>query len=423
MKLFHLVLSRISLALTVILALWAAFFYLAMVEEINDEVDDSLSDYAERLIVRSLSGDELPSENNGTNNQYYLYEVSKEYAQTYPHLSFHDEMVYITDKGETEPARVLTVIFETDEGQFMELVVYTPTIEKYDLRQAILGWIIFLYVVLLLMIVLLNAWVFHRNMKPLYNLLDWLDHYRLGHQNKPLENTTRITEFHKLNEVVLLSSQRSEQLYEQQKLFIGNASHEMQTPLAICRNRLEMLMEDESLTEKQLGELMKTHQTLENLTRMNKSLLLLCKIENGQFAENTSVCFDHLLERYLDDYQEVYAYRHITVEVENNASFCVQMNDSLASTLVSNLLKNAFVHNVDDGAIHIKVDSESFTISNTGEEPLDENRIFERFYQGKKKDGSTGLGLALVDSICKAAHLSIRYTYKDGYHVFKVSRE
>lgn len=278
MKLFHLVLSRISLALTVILALWAAFFYLAMVEEINDEVDDSLSDYAERLIVRSLSGDELPSENNGTNNQYYLYEVSREYAQTYPHLSFHDEMVYITDKGETEPARVLTVIFETDDGQFMELVVYTPTIEKYDLRQAILGWIIFLYVVLLLMIVLLNAWVFHRNMKPLYNLLDWLDHYRLGHQNKPLENTTRITEFHKLNEVVLLSSQRSEQLYEQQKLFIGNASHEMQTPLAICRNRLEMLMEDESLTEKQLGELMKTHQTLENLTRMNKSLLLLCKI-------------------------------------------------------------------------------------------------------------------------------------------------
>ena len=188
MKLFHLVLSRISLALTVILALWAAFFYLAMVEEINDEVDDSLSDYAERLIVRSLSGDELPSENNGTNNQYYLYEVSREYAQTYPHLSFHDEMVYITDKGETEPARVLTVIFETDEGQFMELVVYTPTIEKYDLRQAILGWIIFLYVVLLLMIVLLNAWVFHRNMKPLYNLLDWLDHYRLGHQNKPLHS-------------------------------------------------------------------------------------------------------------------------------------------------------------------------------------------------------------------------------------------
>lgn len=422
MKLFHLVLSRISLALTVILALWAAFFYLTMVEEINDEVDDSLSDYAERLIIRSLSGEDLPSENNGSNNQFYLYEVSSEYAQMYPHLSYHDEMVYITDKEETEPARVLTVIFETDGGQFMELVVYTPTIEKNDLRQAILGWIVFLYVVLLLVIVLLNAWVFHRNMKPLYKLLDWLDHYRLGHQNEPLENDTRITEFHRLNEAAVLSAQRSERLYEQQKLFIGNASHEMQTPLAICRNRLEMLMEDETLTEKQLNELIKTHQTLENLTRMNKSLLLLCKIENGQFVESKRVCLEELLHRYLEDYQEVYAYRHIRVSVEVVAPFCVEMNESLALVLVTNLLKNAFVHNVEGGTLHVTITSDSFAVSNTGGEPLDEKRIFERFYQGQKKEGSTGLGLALVDSICKASHLSVQYACQDGLHTFRICR-
>ena len=100
MKLIYRIVIRISLLLILVLGVWAVFFYMAMMDEVNDEVDDSLSDYAERLIVRSLSGDELPSENNGTNNQYYLYEVSKEYAQTYPHLSFHDEMVYITDKGE-----------------------------------------------------------------------------------------------------------------------------------------------------------------------------------------------------------------------------------------------------------------------------------------------------------------------------------
>lgn len=422
MKLFHLVLSRISLALTIILALWAAFFYLTMVEEINDEVDDSLSHYAEHLIIRSLSGEELPSENSGSNNQFYLYEVSAEYAQMYPHLSYHDEMVYITDKGETEPARVLTVIFETDGGQFMELVVYTPTIEKNDLRQAILGWIVFLYVVLLLVIVLLNAWVFHRNMKPLYRLLNWLDHYRLGHQNEPLENNTRITEFHKLNEAAVLSTQRSERLYEQQKLFIGNASHEMQTPLAICRNRLEMLMEDETLTEKQLNELMKTHHTLENLTRMNKSLLLLCKIENGQFVESKQVCMEELLHRYLEDYQEVYAYRDIRVSEEIVAPFCVEMNESLALVLVTNLLKNAFVHNVEGGMLHITVTSDSFAVSNTGGEPLDEKRIFERFYQGQKKEGSTGLGLALVDSICKAAHLSVQYVYEGGLHTFRICR-
>ena len=423
MKLIYRIIIRIALMLTVVLGAWAVFFYIAVIDEVNDEVDDSLEDYSETIIIRALAGEELPSKNNGSNNQYYLRKVSKEYADEREDICYKDSMVYIVEKEETEPARILTTLFKDDEGQYYELTVSTPTIEKDDLKDAMLGWIIFLYIVLLLTILIVCIWIFHRSMKPLYNLLRWLDAYRIGRPNRPLKNETQITEFRKLNEAAIRNAKRSEHIFEQQKQFIGNASHEMQTPLAICRNRLEMLMEDESLTEKQLGELMKTHQTLENLTRMNKSLLLLCKIENGQFAENTSVCFDHLLERYLDDYQEVYAYRHITVEVENNASFCVQMNDSLASTLVSNLLKNAFVHNVDDGAIHIKVDSESFTISNTGEEPLDENRIFERFYQGKKKEGSTGLGLALVDSICKAAHLSIRYTYKDGYHVFKVSRE
>ena len=139
-------------------------------------------------------------------------------------------------------------------------------------------------------------------------------------------------------------SERSEKLYEQQKLFIGNASHEMQTPLAICRNRLEMLMEDETLTEKQLSELMKTHRTLENLTRLNKSLLLLCKIENRQFTDVKSLCLNELLLQYLDDYKEVYAYRHVQVEVHVEECFRLEMSESLATVLLTNLLKNAFVH-------------------------------------------------------------------------------
>lgn len=49
MKLFHLVLWRISLALIVVLTVWAGFFYMAVVEEVNDEVDDTLEDYSEGL--------------------------------------------------------------------------------------------------------------------------------------------------------------------------------------------------------------------------------------------------------------------------------------------------------------------------------------------------------------------------------------
>ena len=423
MKLFHLVLWRISLALIVVLTVWAGFFYMAVVEEVNDEVDDTLEDYSEGLIIRALSGEDMPTASNGSNNQYYLYEVSESYAASHPQITYRDEMVFITEKSETEPARVLITIFRTEDERYMELVVYTPTIEKLDLLRAILGWIIFLYVLLLLIILSINIWVFRKNMKPLYVLLKWLDSSQLGKKNEPLENTTKITEFRKLNAATMAFAERGEKLFEQQKTFIGNASHEMQTPLAICRNRLEMLMEDETLTEHQLNELIKTHQTLENLTRMNRSLLLLCKIENGQFADTCSVCLNDILAHYLDDYKEVYAYRNITITVTTDSSFCVEMNDSLVSVLVTNLLKNSFVHNIDGGFIYIKITANTFEISNTGEKPLDRERIFERFYQGQKKEGSTGLGLALVDSICKANHLTIDYTYVENRHIFTISKQ
>lgn len=423
MKLFHLVLWRISLALIVVLTVWAGFFYMAVVEEVNDEVDDTLEDYSEGLIIRALSGEDMPTASNGSNNQYYLYEVSESYAASHPQITYRDEMVFITEKSETEPARVLITIFRTEDERYMELVVYTPTIEKLDLLRAILGWIIFLYVLLLLIILSINIWVFRKNMKPLYVLLKWLDTSQLGKKNEPLENTTKITEFRKLNAATMAFAERGEKLFEQQKTFIGKASHEMQTPLAICRNRLEMLMEDETLTEHQLNELIKTHQTLENLTRMNRSLLLLCKIENGQFVDTRSVCLNDILAHYLDDYKEVYAYRNITVTVTTDSSFCVEMNDSLVSVLVTNLLKNSFVHNIDGGFIYIKITANTFEISNTGEKPLDRERIFERFYQGQKKEGSTGLGLALVDSICKANHLKIDYTYVENRHIFTISKQ
>lgn len=319
---------------------------------------------------------------------------------------------------------MLESIFSTAEGKFMKLVVYMPTIEKMDLQRAILGWMVFLYVTLLLVILGVNVWIYRTNMKPLYVLLKWLEHYRLGRQNEELVNDTRVTEFRQLNEAALLSVRRSEQLYQQQKLFIGNASHEMQTPLAICRNRLEMLMEDDSLSEKQLGELFKTHQTLENLTRLNRSLLLLCKIDNGQFLDTQEVCFNDFLAKYLDDYKEVYAYRKVEVSVDEQGVFKAVMNEALASVLFTNLLKNAFVHTVEDGKVSVVLTGDCFLVANSGTAPLDRERVFERFYQqGEKKEGSNGLGLALVKSVCMSSHLQVSYDFSEGMHRFCVQKD
>ena len=214
----------------------------------------------------------------------------------------------------------------------------------------------------------------------------------------------------------------SEEIFEQQKQFIGNASHEIQTPIAVCQNRLEMLMEDETLTEQQMGEIVKTYQTLEYVSKLNKSLLLLSKIDNSQFAETKEISLNEVLHRYSDDYWEVYHYRGITLDIQEKATFRVQMNETLAVVLVTNLLKNAFVHNIDKGMIRVEITSSSIRFGNTGADvALDDKRIFERFYQGsRKREGSTGLGLAIVHAICRQCRLQVRYRFLDGMHWLEV---
>ena len=421
MKLFNRVFLHLSAWAVLILTAWAVCFYYAIMDEVNDEVDDSLEDYSELIIIRSLAGEELPSKDNGSNNQYYLTEVTAEYAASVPWVCYKDSMIYIEQKKETEPARILTTLFRDREGRHFQLEVSTPTIEKADLRESILLLIVWLYVALLLAMIIIHVWVFRRSMKPFYRLLHWLDNNRLGRKHEPLHNPTGITEFRQLNRAVAEYAGHSEALFEQQKLFIGNASHEMQTPLAICRNRIEMLMEDESLTEAQLEELAKTHHTLEHVTKLNKSLLLLSRIDNNQFAESRPINLNEVLRKYTEDYSEVYRYRNITLEVEEEGTFVADMNDTLAVVLVTNLLKNAYLHNRDGGRILITVTAYSLTFRNTGaEQPLDATKVFSRFYQAQKKEGSTGLGLAIVHSICMHFGLEVKYGFCDGMHGFCV---
>lgn len=422
MKLFNKVLLNLLFGAVVVLLGWAVCFYMGIMEEINDEVDDSLEDYSELIIVRSLAGEDLPSNDNGSNNQYFLQKITQDYALSHPGIIYRDSMIYIKEKKETEPARILTTIFRNGQDEFYELTVYTPTIEKADLKESIFYLLIILIVSLLVVILIVNVWVFRNSMKPFYRLLEWLEGYRLGTGKTMLENPTNTTEFQKLNEAVMSFASHNEEVYEQQKLFIGNASHEMQTPLAVCMNRLEMLMEDDSLSENQLKEIIGTYQTLEYASKLNRSLLLLSKIDNSQFVEEKEMNMNGLVKRYMEDYQDVYAYKNIEVHVEERGHFVVRMNDVLAGILITNLLKNAFVHNIDNGSLYIEISSDSIRMRNSAEDgPLDGEHIFERFYQGHKKEGSTGLGLALVDAVCRHSRIRIKYLYEEGWHIFELN--
>lgn len=411
---------RLSLVLLPLIALWAVVFYFTMVDEINDEVDDALEDYSELIVIRMLSGELLPRMNEGSNNSYTIAPVDENYAATHPGIDYYDAEVYIPEKEETEPARFLVTIFQDGNGQFYELKVATPTFEKDELLETILWWVVWLYLLLLITVVGTTMWIFHNSMRPLYALLHWLDGYVPGHKTVPVPNNTSITEFRRLNTAAQQAVDRSEELLEQQKQFIGNASHELQTPLAVLGGRMEYMLDHAGLDEQTMGEVIQMQRTLGHIVRLNKTLLLLAKIDNGQFPENTDVDISAMIREQKELYDDIYEERDIRCDMHLTGSFLVRMNESLASVLVSNLIRNAYVHSEAGARIDIRIEGRTLTVSNDGVTPLDGKHIFERFYQGSKREGSTGLGLALVKAVADSYGLCVGYRFGEEQHIFSV---
>ncbi len=422
MKLIYRIISRLSLALLGLMAVWAVAFYFIMVDEINDETDDSLEDYSYHLITRTLAGEELPSEDNGTNNTYHLAEVSPEYADRHPALRYTDETVYMHSLGEAEPARVLKTIFHDSKDRVFELTVAIPTFEKKDLQERILWWISILYAVLLAAVITVNAVIIRRSFRPLYTLLGWLDDVRLGQEVKPLDAETNIAEFRRLNEAMMRSVRRAGEMFEEQRLFTGNASHELQTPIAVCRARLEMLAGDPSLGESQLEQIGSVIGTLDRLAGLNKTLLLLARIDNKGFPDNGDIDVDEVVQKLTEDYSEIYAHKGLVINIRDEAIPKVRMSETLASVLWGNLLKNAFVHSPEGGAIGVAITLRGVSVSNDAKGgALDPERIFRRFWRDGAGEGSAGLGLALVESICRLYGFRISYSFVTGRHIFTVT--
>lgn len=421
MKLLHRITLHISIALLILFGVWAVMFYYIIIDEINDEVDDSLEEYSEYIIKRVLTGEKLPENDNGTNNSYHITKVSREYALHTPSTQFLDRTVYLKSKNETEPARIYKVIFKDKEENYYRLTVMFPAFEKKDLKETILNWLLLLYFTLLIAIIALNIFVQRRSLQPLYSMLKWLDTIQLSKTPPALEVDTGITEFRKLSEALMQNARRNSEIYEQQSLFIGNASHELQTPIAIAQNRLEMLVNDPDLNEAQLTQILKTKQALEGLSKLNKTLLLLTRIENQQFPDSRDIDVHTLLATLLENFGEAYEHLHIKCTMEEKARPNIQMNEMLATILFNNLIKNAYVHNRPGGEIRILVTERTIRFSNTGNaQALDGNRIFDRFYQKSSHDAGTGLGLALARAICTIYNIQIHYSFEDGTHHFEL---
>nr|WP_232805848.1 HAMP domain-containing sensor histidine kinase [Salegentibacter maritimus] len=208
--------------------------------------------------------------------------------------------------------------------------------------------------------------------------------------------------------------------YNSQKQFIENAAHELQTPLAISINKLELLVENEELNEQQIKLVASVLNNLEGLTRMNKSLLLLSKIENRQFPDEQEIDFVDLVTNLKKDYKDLASHKEMEIKIEVTSYLKHTMNKDLAGILVSNLLKNAIIHGKEGSEIIIEISQNSFRISNvSNRKALDESRLFSRFQKNSESANSNGIGLAIAQSIAEKHQIELRYSFteKHNFHL------
>jgi len=238
-------------------------------------------------------------------------------------------------------------------------------------------------------------------------------------QNKPLslDTTTGTEEFDRLNHTLSSLIGNADQAYRNQKQFTENASHELQTPLAIIRSKVELLTEAPGLTEDSAQLLQEINDANERLSQMNKNLLLLARIENSQYPETGRVEVSGLLERLITFLEDYYTNEGIKTKATIEAGVDVTANPALIEILVNNLLLNAYIHNVPRGWVDVRLSGKGLVIKNSG--PAlegDPKRLFDRFRKGRVDNRTTGLGLALVQQIAQLYSFDVRYAYEAGVH-------
>jgi signal transduction histidine kinase len=279
-----------------------------------------------------------------------------------------------------------------------------------------------IFILLLLSIVVINRRVSRRLWTPFYRTMTAIRGYDIR-QNKALsvDAATDVEEFDRLNQTLLELIDRVDQAYRGQKQFTENASHELQTPLAIIRSKVELLMESPGLNEDNAQLLQEITEANERLSLMNKNLLLLTRIDNGQFPEVLRVDVSELLGRLGDFFKEYYAHEGLETKMTIQAGVTVTANPALMEILINNLLRNAYLHNLPGGWVDIRLTGQALVIENTGPEiEEDPERLFDRFRKGRVDNRTTGLGLALVRQIAQLYHYETRYSCRDGRHQLRV---
>lgn len=256
--------------------------------------------------------------------------------------------------------------------------------------------------------------------KPFDRTLKQIEDFRLESGKPPRFDTTGIKEFNRLNNALQQLVENNLESYKIQKEFTENASHELQTPLAIMQSKLEVLIQLPTLTQEQADVIQDMLSTLKRMTQLNRSLLLLARIDNRQYEATETIDLVEEIKELVPSLRVLTNGISIGIRFDKE-SYPLRCNRILLDSMMNNLVVNAVRHNRVGGQVSITLTGNTLDVSNTSDEPeLDAHHIFNRFYRPSPKTKGNGLGLAIVKAICNYHGWAIQYRYAHGVHHFIV---
>lgn len=335
---------------------------------------------------------------------------------------FFTENIYVSDDQETVPYRVLE--FSTIEnGKEYSIRIQKSLVETDDILQAIATLQLGVLLVLLIALFFINKTLNRKIWNPFYKTLASLKKYKLD-SNTPIHfSQSSITEINDLNQSIHELTTHNLEIFHAQKEFTENASHELQTPLAVIQSNIDLLWQTQPLTEVQSQLINNLSEANIRMSRLNKSLLLLAKIDNQQFSDKKEIELASIINQFIKRNQEIYFYKKIKVSIQKEEEVKIYADLTLIEILLGNLISNSFRYTPENGTIFIEVTKEKFIIQNdaVNANRLDFNKLFKRFQkQNNENADSLGLGLEICKKICIQNHFSIQYSFVAQKHQFEI---
>lgn len=412
MKLLHKTgLYYLLFAIPVFMVCSGLLYYL-----VSAEIIDHLDEYLmkEKIeIEKSLKCGKIATElDNEISLQLINGNIS---AQT---NIFSDTLIFDAKENEFEPFRVLTTTIN-DGKNYYKLRINESYIESDDLLFSILLPVFILFIVLLLGFYFINWYISKNLWKPFYATLQKLREYKVDSASVNFDKSG-ILEFSELNAELIIMTEKIHTDYLLQKQFIENASHEIQTPLAVIKAKIELLIQSNRLSEQDMLIIQSVYNAGNKLSTLNRSLLMLSKIENNQFKDVEEIQFKTFIEKSLEHFEDIISLKNIRIEKNYQATPTCKMSAALAEILITNIVQNAIRHNIKDGSITISLTENSFIISNSSSVNVSNTaELFNRFKKSEASAESVGLGLSIVKEICNTYKIRINYTCKDLVHAIE----